>query len=941
MTPFLDQVARHYDAAGGVEDLCFIFPNRRALAFFRKYLGACVARRKEPMRVPALYTVNDFFYRLAGARQTDQVHLLIELYNCYKPLYERDGARAEALDEFIFWGGVLLADFGDVDKYLVDPERLFTNIADFRGMQEDFSYLDETQEAAIRQFLQHFRTGGKYKEEFRRIWNLLLPLYRDFNARLRERGMAYEGQVYRALAERLQDTPAADLMAERFPGVRKFVFVGLNALNECEKRLMRRLRDAQLAEFCWDFSSEWIRAPHNKSARFLTENVREFRPAFEPDPGGLSAPEIRVLSVPSGVGQAKQIPAILDRMGAGGIETAVVLPDEGLLIPVLNSLPERIRDINVTMGYPMSGSALSALMDDVAALQMHLREKDGTWYFYHKQVWSIFSNSIFKTVAGEEGCRKAAEIRSATRYYIPQADLQGLPVFDRIFRPVVKDPGLADAQVVRALEDYQQELLGDLGFWLKDVPEMALEQDFAREYYLAVGRLRDCELSVLPSTYFRLLAKLLAAVAVPFRGEPLQGLQIMGPLETRALDFEKLILLSCNEGMFPRRSVAASFVPAELRRGFGLPTYEYQDAVWAYYFYRMIQRAGEVWLLFDSRTEGVKGGEESRYIKQLELDFGARVTRYVLHADIGKAPEEAAIPKTEEHLALLREKYLSASALQNYLACPAKFYYHSVCGLKEQDEVTESLEANDIGNVFHKTMQELYTTPDRSVSREYLHALLQGSRIKDTVRKYILDALHGFEVNGRNIIFEDMVCRFVRKAVQRDLELLASAGRDSFRILGLEFSRTAEIDGFRFIGFIDRMDSMTPDEIRVVDYKTGKVSDEDFLITDANADEVVDKLFGPDNSKRPKIALQLYLYDRLVAGDADRRNSRIVNSIYQPSRLFVKAVESVAVGGRFQTLMAERLHGLLAELADLSVPFSRTADARTCEWCDFKNICGR
>ena len=222
-----------------------------------------------------------------------------------------------------------------------------------------------------------------------------------------------------------------------------------------------------------------------------------------------------------------------------------------------------------------------------------------------------------------------------------------------------------------------------------------------------------------------------------------------------------------------------------------------------------------------------------------------------------------------------------------------------------------------------------------------LHALLQGSRIKDTVRKYILDALHGFEVTGRNIIFEDMVCRFVRKAVQRDLELLASAGRDSFRILGLELSRTAEIDGFRFIGFIDRMDSMTPDEIRVVDYKTGKVSDEDFLITDANADEVVDKLFGPDNSKRPKIALQLYLYDRLVAGDADRRNSRIVNSIYQPSRLFVKAVESVAVGGRFQTLMAERLHGLLAELADLSVPFSRTADARTCEWCDFKNICGR
>ena len=164
MTPFLDQVARHFYDAGGVEDGCFVFPNRRALAFFRKYLGECVARTGKPMRVPALYTMNDFFYRLSDARQTDQVHLLLELYDCYKPLYERDGAVAESLDEFIFWGGVLLGDFADVDKYLVDADRLFTNIADFRGMQDDFSYLDDTQEAAIRQFLGHFRTGGRYKE---------------------------------------------------------------------------------------------------------------------------------------------------------------------------------------------------------------------------------------------------------------------------------------------------------------------------------------------------------------------------------------------------------------------------------------------------------------------------------------------------------------------------------------------------------------------------------------------------------------------------------------------------------------------------------------------------------------------------------------------------------------------------------------------------------
>jgi len=941
MIPFLEQVARHYYAEGGVEDLCFIVPNRRAALFFEKYLAGCVAEAGRPLCAPEVFTMDDFFYTLAGAQKTDQVHLLLELYECYKPLYEAQGAKAEELDDFIFWGGVLLSDFGDVDKYLVDPEQLFRNIADYRSLQDDFEYLEEGQVEAIRQFLSHFKTGGKYKEAFRRIWDILLPLYRAFHARLRELDMACPGQVYRALAERLKQTPAADLLQERFGHVRKFVFVGLNALNECEKRLMRRLRDARLAEFCWDYGKGWISDPHNKSSFFLRDNVLEFPQAFEPDPEPLPEPQIHVLSVPSAVGQAKQVPAILDRLGARGIETAVVLPDEGLLMSVLNSIPEHLRDINVTMGYPMSGSALSALMDDVAALQMHLREKDGQWYFYHKQVWSIFSNSLFKTLADEACMERVKAVRKEARYYIPQADLAGLPLFDKIFQPVAKAPGERSAQQVRALEDYQLALLSFLGSALRGKPGMALELDFIREYYLAVGRLLDRGLPVLPASYFRLLDKLLLGITDPFHGEPLRGLQIMGPLETRALDFDNLILLSCNEGIFPRRSVAASFVPAELRRGFRLPTYEYQDAVWAYYFYRMIRRARQVWLLFDSRTEGVKGGEESRYIKQLELHFHAPLTRYVMQAEISTPEDEGQIPKTEEHLRILREKNLSATSLQKYLECPARFYYQSVCGLKEQEDVAEALEANDIGNVFHKTMQELYTTPDGKVSRAYLQELLKSDRVRRTVRDYIMQALNTFELSGRNILFEDMVCRYVRKTLERDLELLDTSGQDCITILGLEQFRSFETGGFRIVGVIDRLDSVVPGEVRVVDYKTGMVTDEDFLITEENAETVVDKLFAERVPKRPKIALQLYLYDRLVAGDKALEGCRIVNSIYQTSRLFVREVENVSLNGRFLSLMAERLDGLLAELADLSVPFRRTADAKTCSYCNFKNICGR
>ena len=937
MSPFLEQVARHYFAAGEVEDLCFIFPNRRALVFFRKYLGECVARGGRPLRVPALYTMNDFFYRVSGAGQTDQVHLLLELYDCYKEL----NPKAESLDDFIFWGGVLLSDFDDVDKYLVNPERLFANIADFRGMQDDFSWVDDRQEAAIRKFLSNFSTGGRYKEVFRRIWDILLPLYRTFNARLRGKGMAYEGQVYRALADRLAGESVADVLPDAFGEVRKFVFVGLNALNECEKRLMRRLRDARLAEFCWDYGKGWISDPANKSSLFLSKNVLEFPQAFEPDPEGLGEPEISVLSVPSGVGQAKQIPAILDSLGAGGIETAVVLPDEGLLLPVLNSIPERIADINVTMGYPLSGSALSSLMDDVAALQLHLREKDGQWHFYHKQVWSIFSNSIFKTVTGEAGRELAARVRKAARYYIPQSELGGLPLFDKIFRPVVKDPGASDPGTVRALEEYQRDLLAFLGSSLREEPGMELELDFIREYYLAVGRLADCGLPVKAASYFRLLEQLVAGTTVPFRGEPLKGLQVMGPLETRALDFRNLILLSCNEGMFPRRNVASSFIPAELRRGFELPTYEYQDAVWAYYFYRMIRRAERVWLLLDSRTDGLRGGEESRFIKQLELHFGARLTRCVLRAPISKPDEEDSIPKTAEQLEELRKHNLSASSLENYLFCPAKFYYGKVCGLKDEEDVSESLEANDIGDVFHKAMQILYDDPDKFVGRDYLKSVLKGNRIPDLVRSLILGKLHCFELAGRNIVFADMIVRYVRKAVQRDIEYLEKEKAEGFRIFGLEKEYFARMGGFRFRGVLDRVDSIRPGQLRVLDYKTGKVTDEDFMITEGNAEEVVAALFGDDNGKRPKIAFQLYLYDRLVAGIPEFRGWTIENTVYQPSRLFVREVENVSLNGRFLELMDEQFEILLAGISDLEEPWRRTQDRRTCEWCDFKNICGR
>lgn len=888
---------------------------------------------------PRLYAMNEFFYELAGAHATDRVNLLLELYNCYKEI----NPAAESLDDFIFWGEVILSDFDDVDKYLVDPDSIFTNVKDFKEIQDTYSYLSESQLAAIEQFVGHFKTGGRYKDEFRRIWDMLLPVYRKFNENLSAKGLSYEGMVYRSLAARVKETPVSDVLSAVFPDTSSFVFVGLNALNECEKTVMGRMRDARLARFCWDYSSTYIKNADNKSSLFLSENVLAFPQEFEPDPEGLPQTHFNVLSVPSATGQAKQIPEILRRTGGHGIETAVVLPDENQLISVLNSIPVSVDNVNVTMGYPMNGSEIWALMSDIAALQMHLRETGGEWMFYHKQVWSIFSNSIVKSALTEDGTRIAGEIKKSAKYYIPAGSFCGDPVLEAIFRPVAKDPGTASASVVAGLEAYQTDILVTLANILKTKEGMAIEIDFAKVLVEAVARLSTYKLEILPATYFRLLSRLAGNSSVPFKGEPLKGLQVMGPLETRALDFDNLIIMNCNEGVFPHRSVSSSFIPPELRKGFSLPTYEYQDAVWAYYFYRMIQRATNVWLLLDSRTEGLRCGEESRYIKQLELHFKAPVTRWTAKSQLKKTDDVDAIEKTAEEIASLKDKHLSASALQNYLSCPAKFYYHTVCGLKPEDEVSESLDAGMLGNVFHETMHILYTVDDNIIRSSYLKKLLDkdDSTVKNVVRSRIMEELHSFEVVGRNILFEDIVCRYVRKVLQRDIELMQSYGKDEFRILGLELPLKGSIDGFKFIGYIDRLDSFDPDEVRVVDYKTGKVTDKDVNITEDNAEQVVSMLFGDNNKERPKIALQLYLYDRFIADNRNVKGRSLVNSIYQTSNLFVSPVENVALNDKFCDLMDKSLRQILKEISDPEVPFSRTADDDTCKWCDFKAICGR
>jgi len=954
MTAFLKQAAAHFYNEGDIGRRCFLFPNRRSLVFFRKYLAEEVAAGGKAMICPDMYTVNDFFFRASGKELTGRVQLLLSLYKCYVKL----NPQAESLDDFIFWGDVLLSDFDDVDKYLVDAGSLFTNISELKGMEDDYSYLSETQRKAILSFISHFRDGGamtvdqqcpqeatkggkNVKGKFLRIWNILYPLYNSFKEELRLCGFAYEGMAYRELTERLDKSAAVDVFAEAFPGRKDFVFIGLNALNECEKKTMRKMRDAGIARFCWDYSSKMIQDGDNKSSVFMRANVSEFGNELEADTAWLPDTSFTALAVASSTGQAKQLNYIFDQLGGAtiGSSTAIVLPDESLLIPVMNSIPSDIKDINVTMGYPMGGSELHSLLRDAGALQLHMREKDGVWYFYHKHTWALFSSGILKAVMDDQDLEIAARIRKSRKYYIAEEEFRQSGLLSAIFKPVIKDSTVGNNDSSLALADYFQNVITAIAPGLKGKAGLSVEQEFAREYYLAIGQLRQYQLDIRPSTWLNLLERLSASISVPFKGEPLKGLQIMGPLETRALDFDNVIILSCNEGMFPRHSVSSSFIPHELRKGFSLPTYEFQDAVWAYYFYRLIQRAKNVWMVYDSRTDMGRSGEESRYIKQLEMHFKKDVRRVCALSNISHEEDEAGIPKTEAHIDIIKNMKMSASTIQKYLSCPAQFFYYKVEGLKEPDEVSESLDAGMIGNVLHETMKELYEGHP-IITAAWLKSL-RKEKIKAIIGRKICEKLGVFEISGRNIIYEDMVLRYVLKILERDIEMIHDSGREGLRILGLERKYKTEIDGYLFEGIMDRIDSLNPEEIRVVDYKTGQVNDNDFKINDENAEKVVEALFGIDVSKRPKIALQLYLYDRLIKESKDYAGQSIYNSIYQTNRIFSQKVENVGLSEKFCELMKERLSSLLKEMSDKDTGFRRTEDRSICGYCDFKNICGR
>ncbi|WP_300762361.1 PD-(D/E)XK nuclease family protein [uncultured Parabacteroides sp.] len=981
MKPFLYQVASLFYSEYGAEvsRLAFVFPNRRTGLFFQKYLSEV---SEKPLFSPTILTINDLFVQLSGKQTADRISMLFKLYD----IYLKHSGSSETFDEFLYWGEMLLNDFDDIDKYMADARMLFTNVTDLREIENDFSFLSPEQIAAIRTFWSSFYPKGDTpnQEQFLAVWQILYALYTDLREALAAEGKGYEGMIFREVVEQMEKNECCDLPYA------KVVFVGLNALSVAEERFLSELQKRKIADFYWDYASPKVTDPDNKASYFVERNLRRFPSQLVVESGELkvesinsdakqlstfnsqlSTPKIEVIGIPSGIGQAKLVHSILselckeDEMSAEeALRTAVILPDEHLLIPVLNAIPEQIRRINVTMGYPLAGTPVASLMEYILALQKNIRYVDRWPVFYFRDVLPILNHRYISATSPEVVSSLVKDISENNKIYISYDDLDKTPLLSILFTPVTAVETFSD-YLINVLQELNKAVeSGELK--VENVNSDAkplstindIEQEFIFHYFTTVNRMkevmREANVEMKIDTYFRLLKRVTDTITIPFHGEPLSGLQIMGVLETRALDFDRLIILSMNEGIFPLKKAANSFIPYNLRRGFGLPTYEHQDSVWAYHFYRLIYRASHVSLLYDTRSNGLQTGEVSRFVHQLHYHYEEPIQNKVVVYNVSSSKTPALqVAKTDEvmnRLAAFRKggaRAISASAVNTYLDCPLKFYFSVVEGIREEEEVSETIESNVFGSILHKVMEELYQPfCGKMVTADLLKAIRKDTpMLTGAVARAFAEIFFKTDIvrplTGQNFLIGEMIRKYVEKVLERDGKLTPFRYIESEKKMNRLFP-LADKSEIQLKGFIDRVDEVR-DAVRIIDYKSGSGTAQ-FTSVEA--------LFDKEDTDRSKAVMQVFMYAWMYEGASFGKT--IQPGIYYMRTLFSSSfdpgiyrridrfkTEQVLDFANYHTDFENGLRNCLDEIFGTETPFVQTPNGKACAYCPFKDICGK
>lgn len=928
-----------------------------------KYLASTTDK---PVWAPSIMTINELFRSYSSLQIAGNEILLFELYRVYGKLLKPH----ESFDDFYYWGDMLLNDFDDVDKYLVNASLLFKNVLDIRNIDKQFGELTEQQIEIIRRFWTNFNPDKPTREKsgFIGIWSVLIDLYTAFKASLKQQNLAYEGMIYRELAESSENAHLSDRRSDMVH------FIGFNALNECEKVLMNSLKGAGKARFYWDYDNLYIKeGKMNSAGFFLRDNLRLFGNDI---PSGWSfdtmlskePPDVirRVIESSSDVAQVKLVSQILknipDINDSNAHHTAVILADENLLMPVLTSLPESHGNINITMGYPLKQTLVYTFLKHLMDLQRNASNDSGEVRFGYKEVISILKNSLASGMLNEAENELVGGIIKTNLIKVPSGHFTKSELLSQIF---IKPSTPAD------LSAYFKNILSMIAIGDERNPDKSAENkmqknilnEFIYRVVLSVNRLERIvnspDVIFTTDTYLRIFDRMLRMQSVPFSGEPLTGIQIMGILETRALDFRNLIILSVNEGILPTLSASSSFIPFSLREAFGIPSVNHQESIYAYHFYRLLQRAENVTFIYNSNSEGLRTGEMSRFLLQMKYEEAMKPDFLDLSFEIKShlAPGER-IERKEKHTKQLKSLFLdnetsraiSPSAINTWLNCRMKFFYRYINQLKETENVTPDIDPALLGNILHEIMKNLYQPyTGRIIEVDILNEMIRDRQnLLNIVNNTVNEKFKGGRnepVNGNELIVRDVLLAFLLRILKTD------KGLAPFRILHLEtsfkFVLPFQSNGSRFGiisgGKIDRIDRIS-NVIRIVDYKTGTVTE---------TINSVGELFLDDREKDSDAWLQTLLYcEAYLASDP--------GSIVRPSVYKIKKVKGASISDRLRVKTGARtdieienytevrdefltgLKDLLSTIFSEDEPFVKTSDARgKCTWCPYRTLCMR
>ena len=959
MESFLKLVAAdlYKHTKGNLAHTAVVFPNKRAGLFFNEYLAQ---ESESPIWSPAYVSISELFRSLSPWEVGDPVKLVCELYK----IFRRETQSTETLDDFYFWGEMLISDFDDADKNKVDTDKLFSNLQDLRNIMDDYTFIDDEQEEAIRQFFQNFSIERRtaLKERFISLWDVLGNIYKGFRESLASQNIAYEGMMYRHVIEHLD--------VDKLP-YEKYVFVGFNVLNKVEHTLFTQLKDAGKAVFYWDYDEFYMKenrqAVTHEAGEFIRRNLRDF-------PSPLSGELFKNLSKPKEVhyiasstenAQARYLPQwIRNNLTTPEKETAVVLCNEALLQPVLHSLPAEVKHVNITMGFPLSQTPVYSFL--IALLELHTHGfnfKSGRYTF--QSVVTLLKHPYTRQLTGQAELLEK-ELTRNNRFYPLPGELGKDEFLTRLFTPLSGNLNLC----IRLSETLQQVA----GIYQANTSGTEDTDAFNQLYreslfkaYTTINRFRtlieEDELTVQSETFRRLLVKVLSATNIPFHGEPAIGMQVMGVLETRNLDFRHLVLLSVNEGQLPKSGGDSSFIPYNLRKAFGMTTIEHKIAVYAYYFYRLLQRAERITLMYNTSSDGLNRGEWSRFMLQFLIEWPHPITRQFLEA--GQSPQGTSpitVEKTPDVMRRMQSLFdvranpkakFSPSALNYYLDCPLKFYYRYVAGLSVPDEVSAEIDSATFGSIFHYAAEHIYkdlTTHGKVINKEALETLLRNEvKLQDYVdtafKKLFFNVPQNEkpEYNGVQLINSAVIARYLKQLLQNDLRYAP------FTFIASEMEVDEPIDiqtpkgviKSRIGGIIDRMDSKDG-TLRIVDYKTGG---------DADTPPHVESLFIPDK-KRSNYVFQTFLYAAIMCRKQPTMKiapallyiHRAATETYSPVIQMGeprKPKEAVEDFSKYEKEYRERLQGLLEEIFNPEKSFAQTEIIEKCTYCDFKALCKR